>query len=63
MRIYITVETDVTEKVFEELKELHEKPELVVGTEEQYNQATETVESIVNIYHPMIKRNIKSPIL
>ena len=49
MKIYITVEADVTEKVFEELKELHEKPELVVGTEEQYKQAIETVEAIVNL--------------
>ena len=49
MKIYITVEADVTEKVFEELKELHEKPELVVGTEEQYKQAIKTVEAIVNL--------------
>lgn len=49
MKIYITVEADVTEKVFEELKELHEKPEYAVGTEEQYNQAVEIVEKIVNL--------------
>lgn len=49
MKIYITVEAEVNEKVFEDLKKLHEKEEYTVGTAEQYEQAIRAVEKIVNL--------------
>ena len=49
MKIFITVEARVEDKVFEELKELHGKPDWEVGTEEQYEKAIKIVEEIVGL--------------
>ena len=47
MRIQITVNAEVNDKVFEELAELHERREYTVGTQEQYDKAIKIVEGIV----------------
>lgn len=58
MKIYITVEAEVNEKVFEDLKRLHEKEDYTVGTEEQYKQAVDVVEKIVKLpFYDKVKYN------
>jgi hypothetical protein len=49
MRIFITVEALVEDKVFEELKELHGRPDWSVGTEEQYEKAIKIVEETIGL--------------
>lgn len=49
MRIFITVEALVNDKVFEELKELHSQSDLKIGTEEQYEKAIGIVEKTIGL--------------